>query len=57
MRIERVEDGYMAYVGEHSQHFDTFHEAVLWAEKLLYGEQGENVCLTIFKAMNSQSEE
>lgn len=36
MRIERVEDGYMVYVGEPSQHFDTFHEAVLWAEKLLY---------------------
>ena len=36
MRIERVEDGYMAYVGERSQHFNTLHEAVLWAEKLLY---------------------
>lgn len=57
MRIERVEDGYMAYVGEYSQHFDTFHEAVLWAEKLLYGDEHENVCFTIFKTMNSQSEE
>lgn len=52
-----MEDGYMAYVGGHSQHFDTFHEAVLWAEKLLYGDEHENVCFTIFKTMNSQSEE
>lgn len=57
MRIERVEDGYMAYVGEHSRHFDTFHEAVLWVKKQLYGSEQENVCFTIFKTMNSQSEE
>lgn len=37
MRIERVEDGYMAYVGEHSQHFKTFEDAVLWAEKMANG--------------------
>lgn len=32
MRIERVEDGYMAYVGNLSRHFATLHEAVQWAE-------------------------
>ena len=32
LRIERVEDGYMAYVGNLSRHFATLHEAVLWAE-------------------------
>lgn len=36
MRIERVEDGYMAYVGNLSRHFATLHEAVLWAEKQVY---------------------
>lgn len=36
MRIERVENGYMAYVGNLSCHFSTFHEAVLWAEKQVY---------------------
>lgn len=36
MRIERVEDGYMAYVGNLSCHFATLHEAVLWAEKQVY---------------------
>lgn len=36
MRIERVEDGYMAYVGTLSRHFSTLHEAVLWAEKQVY---------------------
>lgn len=36
LRIERVKDGYMAYVGNLSRHFATFHEAVLWAEKQVY---------------------
>lgn len=36
LRIERVEDGYMAYVGNLSRHFATLHEAVLWAEKQVY---------------------
>lgn len=36
LRIERVEDGYMAYVGTLSCHFDTLREAVLWAEKQVY---------------------
>ena len=36
MRIERVENGYMAYVGALSCHFATLHEAVLWVEKQVY---------------------
>lgn len=36
LRIERVENGYMAYVGNLSCHFSTLQEAVLWAEKQVY---------------------